>query len=237
MKTKLLAKFFLPAFFSIGILNFAHSQSITVVGNEPIPGFDYETTGNGNLFGYDGNQVVLNDTLYGQFQTVTSDLESNGSGTYYLCKYDDGNTVSLIANPDNSPGGVYPNTVKIVFDNKIFFIYINAQNIQQLASFDGKSITLYPNPDGGLGFVGSLRDFNNVLYLAYSNAAGAFQIGKFNGTGITLFPNPDNSTVGFNFDYMNYFNGKIIARYQNASTGTVQLASYQRHFLDLNSKS
>jgi hypothetical protein len=229
MKRKLYFKTLFVALFLL-LLNFANAQTVSVVTNQPNLNNDAIGSNNGNEpWQYDANQVVLNDTLYGEFQQTTADAETNGEGVYQLCKFDGVNTVTAIPNPDNSPIGVYPNSVKLVFNNKLYFIYVgvvSTDTTQYLASYDGTSITLYPNPDAGLGFVGSLRNFNNTLYVAYSNASGAFQIGKFNGTGITLIPNPDNSTIGFDYDFMNYFDGKIIARYQAASSGAVQLASY-----------
>ncbi len=100
--------------------------------------------------------------------------------------------------------------------------------MQQLASFDGTSITLYPNPDAagaGTGYVGSPRIYNNTLYVVYVNVSGVTQFGTFNGSGITLLPNPDASTPGFFNDYAVVFNNTIVSRYVTAG-GTKRLAVY-----------
>ena len=108
----------------------------------------------------------------------------------------------------------------------MFFIYLDAIAVQRLASFNGTSITVYPNPDASAsGFIGSFRILNNNLYVAYQDVSGVTQLGRFNGTGITLIPNPDNSVNGYYNNYSAVFNNKIVSRYVTAA-GPKQLATF-----------
>ncbi len=202
----------------------ASAQSINVVPNPSTPGI-FAWTGSGALSGYAGNADTLNNTLVLEYNASgTSDTASSGF-KLQLAVYNAGNnTIQLIPNPD-AGHGVYFNSVQIVFNNKLFIIYLDAANVQRLASFDGTSVTLYPNPDAGLGYIGSPRIYNNNLYVAYSNAAGVTQFARFNGSGLTLIPNPDNSSKGFFNDYAVIFDGKICSRYITVA-GPKQLATY-----------
>ncbi len=204
------------SFSTVIILN---AQSINVVPNPNVPSI-FAWTGSGSLSGYAGTPIILNNSLI---------LEYNATGTsdqtqikLQLAVYNGGNSFNIIPNPDAGQG-VYFQSIQIVFNNKLFFIYLDVSGIQRLASFDGISITLYPNPDGGLGFLGSPRILNNTLYVAYSNVSGVTQFGTFNGNGITLIPNPDNSTIGFFNNYSVVFNNTLCSRYVTAA-GPKQLA-------------
>lgn len=198
-----------------------NAQSITVVPNPNAPGI-FAWTSYGPLSGYAGTPIILNSSLVLEYNaTGTSDTSQ---AKVQLAVYTGGNSLNLIPNP-NGERGVYFQSVQIVFNNKLFFIYLDTLLVQKLASFDGTSITTYPNPDGGLGYLGSPRIFNSNLYVAYSNAAGVTQFGKFNGSGITLIPNPDNSARGFFNDYSVVFNNKIVSRYITAA-GPKQLATF-----------
>lgn len=194
----------------------------TVVPNPTAPSI-FAWTGSGALYGYTGTPVLLNNSMV---------LQYNSSGTsntdqiiQQLAVYTGGNSLQLVPNPDNGKGA-YFRGINIVFDNKLFFIYHSAAGPQQLASFDGSSITLYPNPDASAsGFIGSPRILNNQLYVAYQNISGVTQFGRFNGSGITLIANPDNSAAGFFNNYSVVFNNKIVGRYVSAA-GPRRLASF-----------
>lgn len=204
------------------IASVTKAQGITAVPNPNAPSI-FAWTGSGALSGYTGTPIVLNNSLVLEYNaTGTSDVNQLKQ---QLAVYTGGDTLHLIPNPDNGQG-VYFQSVQVVFNNKLFFIYISAAGPQQLASFDGNSITLYPNPDASAsGFIGSPRILNNNLYVAYQNAAGVTQFGRFNGSGISLIANPDNSTVGFYNNYSAVFNNKIVSRYVTAA-GPKQLATF-----------
>lgn len=213
---------FLLAAIIIGTCTSTFAQNITVVPNPNAPSI-FAWSGSGALSGYSGTPIVLNNSLV---------LEYNGSGTSDLAQvtqqlavHNGGDSLKLIPNPE--PGqGVYFGSIQIVFDNKFFFIYNAAGGVQKLASFDGSSITVYPNPDASpSGFIGSPRVLNNTLYVAYQNAAGVTQLGRFNGSGITLIPNPDASVNGYYNNYSVVFNNKIVSRYVTAA-GPKVLATF-----------
>lgn len=198
------------------------SQNITTVPNPNAPSI-FGWSGSGALSGYTGTPALFNNSLV---------LEYNPSGTsdiaqlvQQLAVYNGGDTLHLIPNPDNGQG-VYFQSLKIVFNNKLFFLYLAATGEQRLASFDGTSVTLYPNPDASAsGVIGSFRILNNNLYIAYQNVSGVTQLGRFNGSGITLIANPDASVNGYYNNYSTVFNNKIVTRYVTAA-GPKQLATY-----------
>lgn len=198
------------------------AQNITVVPNPNAPSI-FAWTGSGALSGYTGTPIVLNNSLVLQYNaTGTSDL---AQVKQQLAVYTGGNSLQLIPNPDGGQG-VYYQSIQIVFNNKLYFIYLDASGVQRLASFDGTAITLYPNPDASAsGFIGSPRILNNNLYVAYQNVSGVTQFGRFNGSGITLIPNPDNSSIGFFNNYSMVFNNKLCSRYVTAA-GPKKLAIF-----------
>ena len=155
-----------------------NAQSINVVPNPSAPGTFTWSTNGGALSGYSGTPIVFKNSLVLEYNP---DATSDPALIHQqLAVYTVGNPLHLIPNPDAGQG-VYFQSVQVILNDSLFFIYLNASGLQQLASFDGTSITLYPNPDGGLGYIGSPRIFNNTLYVAYSNAAGVTQFGTFNG--------------------------------------------------------
>lgn len=201
---------------------FSFAQNITVVPNPAAP-FIFAWTGNGALSGYTGTPIIFKNSLVLEYNpTGTSDL---AQVKQQLAVYTSGDSLHLIPNP-NGGQAVYFGSFKIIFDNKIFFIYLDVSGVQKLASFDGSSITVYPNPDAATsGVIGSFRILNNNLYLAYQNAATVTQLARFNGSGITLIANPDNSTAGYFNNYSVVFNNKIVSRYVTAA-GPRQLATF-----------
>lgn len=207
------------AFYNVTSLN---AQNIRVIPNPTAPDI-FAWTGSGALSGYTGTPVVFNNSLV---------LEYNATGTSNLAQvkqqlavYKTGDSLHLIPNPDGGQG-IYFQAGKIIFNNKLFFIYLDASGVQRLASFDGISITVYPNPDASAsGFIGSFRILNNNLYVAYQTASVVTQLGRFNGSGITLIPNPDNSANGYFNNYSVVFNNQLVSRYVTAA-GPKQLAVF-----------
>ena len=201
---------------------FAKAQTITIIPNPTAPAIA-AWTGTGSLFGYSGTPIILNNQLITQYNPTGISDPATAGFKLQLAVYD-GVNYQLINNPDNGPG-VYFQGPQIIFNNKMFFIYLNISGTQQLASFDGSSITLYANPDAGLGYIGSPRVFNNELYGAYNNISGVIQFAKFTGSGLSLIANPDNSAIGFNFNYATVLNNKLVSRYVTEA-GPKQLATY-----------
>lgn len=208
--------------FTVNDFTILKAQNITVVPNPTVPDI-FAWTGSGALSAYTGTPIVLNNSLVLEYNpTGTSDLAQIKQ---QLAVYKTGDSLHLIPNPDGGQGP-YFRSIQVVFNNRLFFIYLTASGVQCLASFDGISITVYPNPDASAsGFIGSPRILNNNLYVAYQNISGVTQFGRFNGAGITLIPNPDNSSIGFFNNYSAVFNNKIVSRYVTAA-GPRQLATF-----------
>jgi hypothetical protein len=198
------------------------AQTISVVPNPNQPGI-FAWTGSGALSGVTGTPTSFNNSLVMEYNGgVTSNLSQI---TQQLAVYKWGDSLRLIPNPDAGQG-VYFQASKIEFNGKLFFIYLSTGGVQKLASFDGNSITLYPNPDAATsGVIGSFRILNSNLYLAYQNASVVTQLARFNGTGITLIPNPDNSANGYFNNFSMVFGNKLVSRYVTAA-GPRQLAVF-----------
>ncbi len=200
-----------------------YAQNITVVQNPTAHPDIFAWNGNGAYSGYSGSPIIFNNTLVAEYNA-----SGYSSPTFPLIQnlvVYNGSSMLVIANPDGGKG-VYFMGSKIIFNNKLFFIYLDVNVVQRLASFDGTSITLYPNPDASSsGVIGSFRILNNNLYLAYQNASVVTQLAKFNGTDITPIPNPDAAANGYFNNYSVVFNNKIVTRYVTAA-GPKKLATY-----------
>ena len=98
------------------------AQGIAVVPNPNAPDI-FVWSGSGALSGYTGNPVVFNNSLV---------LEYNATGNsdqaqiiQQLAVYTGGDSLHLIPNPDGGQG-VYLQSVQIIFNNLLFFIYLDA---------------------------------------------------------------------------------------------------------------
>jgi hypothetical protein len=126
----------------------------------------------------------------------------------------------------------------IVYNNLLYFQYVNSAGVYQLGKYDGISITLIPNPDSSkTGYEGNNIIYNNKLYFQYTNTKGVSQLGQYDGTSIKLIPNPDSSTVGY--DGTNYqdtayilYGNKLYFQYTNV-IGINQLAQYDGNKITL----
>jgi len=221
-------KKYLPAYLLIitCILNafiLLQAQNITIVPNPTAQPGIFAWNGSGAYSGYSGSPIIYNNTLVAEYNA-----SGYSSPTFPLIQnlaVYNGSSMQVIANPDAGKG-VLLQSGKIIFDSKLFFIYMDAPGVQRLASFDGTSITLYPNPDASAsGVIGSFRILNNNLYLAYQNASVVTQLARFNGSGITPIANPDAAANGYFNNFSVVFNNKIVSRYITAA-GPKKLATY-----------
>lgn len=207
----------------------ANAQTFDVVPNPTSTGSFTVLGAGGAASGYAGTPVAFKNSLVLQYN-ATNFNEYYFAGTQtniQFAVYKGGDSLHLISNPDAGLGVTFQGS-EIVTNNKLYFVYINASNVGQLASFDGSSITLYPNPDAstnGVSGIGSLIMFRDSLYCLYVSSAGTWQFAKFTGSGLSLIPNPDNTTYGFYQDNAVIFNDRICSRYVNAA-GTAVLATY-----------
>ena len=205
----------------------AKTQTFQAVPNPTSTG-SFQVLGSGGaLYGYAGTPIEMNNSLVLEYNASNTNQNyfAGTQTTLQLAVYKGGDSLHLIPNSDGGLG-VYFQNVQIVYNDTLYFGYISASGIVQLATFDGDSIKLYPNPDAAAnGEAGSFRVFRNSLYGLYNNAAGVFQFAKVTSSGLSLIPNPDNSIYGFVDDYAVIFNDRICARYVNAA-GVAVLATY-----------
>ncbi len=207
----------------------ANAQTFDVIPNPTSTGSFQILGAGGAVSGYAGTPIALNNSLVLEYNATNNNQNyfAGTQTTIQFAVYKGGDSLHLISNPDNGLGVSFQGS-EIVTNNKLYFVYINASNVGQLASFDGSSITLYPNPDastkGVLG-TGSLIMFRDSLYCLYVSSAGTWQFAKFTGSGLSLIPNPDNTVYGFYQDNAVIFNDRICSRYVNAA-GTAVLATY-----------
>jgi len=98
--------------------------------------------------GFCDGAIIYSNKLYFQYQNQGT---SGQSGICQLAKYD-GTSITLIPNPDAGFGYNGYGGEPIIYNNNLYFFYLNTHNILQLAKYDGNSITLIPNPDAGNGY-------------------------------------------------------------------------------------
>ncbi|KMQ66409.1 hypothetical protein ACM46_02415 [Chryseobacterium angstadtii] len=158
----------------------------------------YLATGNKKLSVFDGaiqsqignpvsgdNGVVGNPVLFGT--DVFFQYQGTG-GKYFLGKYTPGDTgLSIISNPSAGDTGIGAKFKE--FNGALYFTYKTSAvspNVipSYLAKYDGNAITVFPNPDGGLG----VRDnsfvvYNNELYFSYENVNKTVVLAKY-GTAV-----------------------------------------------------
>ncbi len=221
--TRYFQLFLISCFISVS----AKTQTFHTVPNPTSTGSFQILGAGGALSGYTGTPIALNNSLVLEYNAsnVNQNYFAGTQTTIQLATYDGGDSLHLIPNPDGGLG-VYFQNVQIVYNDTLYFGYINSSGILQLATFAGDSIKLYPNPDASTnGEAGSFRVFRNSLYGLYNNAAGVFQFAKVTPSGLSLIPNPDNSIYGFVNDFAVIYNDRICARYVNAA-GVAVLATY-----------
>jgi len=122
--------------------------------------------------------------------------------------YAQAGSLTLVTNPDNGLGYT-GGTVE--YNNDLYFVYRNASSGSQLASYNGDTIILIPNPVSG-GVQAPLVVYNNLLYLLYYNrTTEVYQIATYNGSSITLIANPDASASPF--AAVTIYNNKLCFQY------------------------
>lgn len=191
-------------------------------------------------------QTVFNIVLFINYRMGSDDNPKQQLATF------DGTHISIIPNPDML-GNVNENNF-VSYKNALYFEYQSWTNTNtipsnlQLAKYDGKKISLIPNPsdDGRVYFNGSnnLIMFDNALYFEYYNSEGGTirgedgkrQLAKYDGIKITLIPNPDVegkiNSEPFVFDnnlyclYSNYNGGGQLGKL-NPINGPIQLIDYK----------
>lgn len=158
----------------------------------------YLSTGNKKLSVFDGailsqisnpvsgdNGVVGSPVLFGN--DVFFQYQGTG-GKYFLGKYTPGDTgLSIISNLSAGDTGIGAKFKE--FNGALYFTYKTSAVSPNaapsyLAKYDGNTITVFPNPDGGLGVQdNSFVIYNNELYFSYNNINKTVVLAKY-GTAV-----------------------------------------------------
>jgi len=159
-------------------------------------------------YGYQGNQVIFNGKLYGRYA-------SSLTGKSQLMVCDGSSNPTLIPNPD---AGYGYNGFPIVNNNTLFIQYKNTSNVLQLATYNGTSIALIPNPDASsTGYQGTPIVYNNTLCIFYNSIAKVNRLAVYKGGDtLHLVPNPDASTNGY-WNFPVVYGANLYFQYNNAA--------------------
>jgi trimeric autotransporter adhesin len=133
--------------------------------------------------------------------------------------------VTTFANPDTT--GKHLNE-QIVFNGNLYFKYIDANNKNRLAEFNGTTTTVIANPDTGAGLVGSSIVYNSNLYFIYQGSSGgnSQRLAKFDGTTITLITDPfENPVVQGVSNSPIIYNNSLYYTYKN-NLNKIQLVKF-----------
>ncbi|MEO7044770.1 MAG: T9SS type A sorting domain-containing protein [Ferruginibacter sp.] len=169
-------------------------------------------------YGYQGNPIIFNNKLYMKYAT--------GTGINYLMVFDGTNPPTFVNNPDNSQGGQGYTGFPIIYNNNLFIQYKNTSNVLQLASYNGSTITLIPNPDASTtAYQGTPIVYNNSLCIFYNSIAGVNRLAVYNGGDtLHLVPNPDASTHGY-WNFPVVYGANLYFQYNNPA-GVFQLGLF-----------
>ena len=160
---------------------------------------------------YLGNPITYNSKFYFKF------------GSNFLGKYD-GTAVSIIDKVNPSDYGVI--SPAVIYNSKLNYIYRNAAYLRQLATYDGTTQVVYPNPDASTSaFSYVFSQYNGEQYFGYINASGNTALAKFNGTNVSLISNANALDVGIYSGNTCVVNNVLIFLYQT-SDGKNHFAKY-----------
>lgn len=198
---------------------------------------------NGNLL-FQGNPSAAPNYAFSKYDgsTASSVLNATGNtnvyqdtpieynGSFYfkatgniLGKYD-GTSITYI--PKVSPTDIGINSQVVVYNSKLLYVYRGNANLRQMATFDGTTQVLYPNPDAATSaYTYVFPAYNGEQYFGYVNQNGNIALVKFNGTTTTLINNPNNTDWGVYSGNACVVNGVLIFLYQT-SDAKVHFAKY-----------
>ncbi len=151
---------------------------------------------------------------------------TNASGNVQLAKFN-GTSITLINNANTSDLGYQGHP--FVYNNELFFMYINSNNKVQLAKYSGSgaSLTLINNVNAvDQGYQGYPIVFNNELHFRYATINSKYQLAKYNNSNntITLIPNPIATGSGHSGDPI-VFNGALYFQFHTGGN-IFKLAKY-----------
>ncbi len=126
-----------------------------------------------------------------QYKNSIVFLYENKFKQYQLAKFD-GSNVILLNNPDTGLGialySSHNDSTIILFNNELYFVYIDINNVNRLAKFDGSNITLISNPDASKVGINDnkLVVFKNNLFFGYTDNLNNYRLAKFDGSKISI---------------------------------------------------
>ena len=165
----------------------------------------------GMLGTYQGNPITYNSKFYFKF------------GSNFLGKYD-GTAVSIIDKVNPSDYGVI--SPAVIYNSKLNYIYRNAAYLRQLATYDGTTQVVYPNPDASTSsFSDVFSQYNGEQYFSYVNVSGKTALAKFNGTNVSLISNANAADYGIYSGNTCVVNNVLIFLYET-SDGKDHFAKY-----------
>jgi len=148
-------------------------------------------------------------------------MQQKNDGRNLLWKYN-GTSVSYVDKVNPSDNGL--NSYPVIYNSKLTYIYRNSTNLRNLATYDGTTQTIYPNPDASTqGFVYVLSEYNGEQCFGYINQDGRIAIAKFNGTSISLVPNLNSTDWGVYSQNACIINNVLVFLYQT-SDGKIHFA-------------
>lgn len=220
--TKSFAQYIVNTSYTDGGNHFVYNENLLFSGN---------VGGVSPVFAkYDGVTATAVENPSG-FTNVYIDYPISYNGDFYfkaspgnfLGRYN-GTTVSYIDKVNPADNGLVSSP--IIYNAKLNYIYRDASGLRQLATFDGATQTIYPNPDGATSAYSYVfSEYNGEQYFGYVNANGRIALVKFNGMNVSLISNPNSSDWGVYSGNSCVVNNKLIFLYQT-SDGKVHFASY-----------
>ena len=158
----------------------------------------------------------------------------NKSGKLQLVKFD-GNTLSLINNPDKGNGinsffykstYLIPDSGTSIYKSNLYFSYLDSIGTNQLACYNGLSVSLIKPSNSKLSFdrySNNAQIFNDTLYCIFTNTTTKINfLAKYDGATLTIINNPDSG--GGVYNKLSMFNNDIYFLYY--SLNYPQLAKY-----------
>ncbi len=133
-------------------------------------------------------------------------IYKNSLNTYQLAKYD-GNSLALIANPDNgqiSSSDAY--NMPFVYKNELYLEYKGPSGNTRLIKYDGNKFTYIYDPDSANAYIITYPFiYNDNLYYQYRTNHWNGTLVEYDGSSLTMIYNPDTFC-----NYCGYYGNPII---------------------------
>ncbi len=134
-------------------------------------------SGSGNTLSYISNANTL-DLGYWSYPIVFNNelyIRYVSSSNAVLAKYNStGNSLTYLPNPD--PQDIGYAGLPLAFNNALYVAYLDESSKYHLAKFNGSTLNVYDNVDGGRGYINGPSIYNNQILLKYENENGGYQL-------------------------------------------------------------